>query len=304
MVTADNFLNRVDLNLLKVFKAVHTYRQTTAAANHLGLTQSAVSQSLKRLRDMLGDPLFVPTKAGMEPTQRANELAGPVSDALAAIERAFRNTSDFDAGRAERRFRIGMLDYAVMALAPKLAAAISRRAPGVTVEISHVPQADAIQLLLTDALDLVTGPFPKYPSALEATPLFSDSFVAVSRRNHPALSGRLTKRLFTQLRHVDIPAAYGEAGNLDRVLISEGAVVQKAMQVPTFAGACFVAGESEFLAIVPKRIAEVHQDLCGLAIHRIPVAIPPLEVSALIHRRNSSDAGLQWLLSVLNDVTD
>lgn len=297
--SSENFLQRVDLNLLKVFKAVHVFRQTTAAAGHLGLTQPAVSQALRRLRDLADDPLFVPTKAGMEPTARANELAAPVSDALATIERAFRQTSVFEAAQSRRRFRIGMLDYALMSLGPKLAGAISRRAPGIAIDISYVPQADAAQLLLTDALDLVTGPFPKHASALESTELFSDSFAVIARRGHAALGGGLTRALFAGLPHVDVPAGHGEVGNVDKALQAQGIRLIKAMQVPTFAGACFVAGESDFLAVLPRRFAEAYRELCGLAIYDMPVEIPALNISALVHRRNSADAGLNWLRDVL-----
>lgn len=298
MAPADNFLQSVDLNLLKVFKAVHAFRQTTAAANHLGLTQPAVSQSLKRLRHLVDDPLFVPTKSGMEPTARADELAGPVSDALSTIERAFRQSSVFDPAVSQQRFRIGMLDYAVMVLAPSLAAVISDQAPGVTIEISYVPHADAPQLLLNDELDLVTGPFAKHASSLKATHLFSDSFVVISRRDHAALTGGVSRAAFDALSFADIPATYENVG---KRLLTHGIRPRNAMQVPTFATACFIVGESDLLAIVPGWIARAHQHQCGLAIHDLPVDIDPMEISALIHRRNSGDAGLKWLLGALVD---
>jgi DNA-binding transcriptional LysR family regulator len=297
--SSDNYLHQIDLNLLKIFKAVHVSRQATAAAGNLGLTQPAVSQGLKRLRLLLDDPLFIPTKTGMEPTARANELAGPVIDALSTIERAFRQTSEFQAANSQRRFRIGMLDYSVTLLAPRLAGIISQQAPGVTIEISYVPQAAASQLLLSDALDLVTGPFSNHSSALIATDLVLDRYVVISRRDHAALKGGLTRAILTELPHVSIPAEPGELGNLENSLQAQGVRMQKAVQVPTYAGACFIAGESDFLAILPKRLAEVYQNLCGLAIYDVPVDIPPLQIRALIHRRNSTDAGLKWLIDVL-----
>jgi DNA-binding transcriptional LysR family regulator len=296
MAPSDNFLHRVDLNLLKVFKAVHSFRQTTAAANHLGLTQPAVSQSLKRLRNLVDDPLFVPTKSGMEPTARANELVGPVNDALSTIERAFRQTSDFEAAGSQQQFRIGMLDYAMMILAPSLAAVISEQAPDVTIEISYIPQADASQLLLNDELDLVTGPFPKHASSLKATHLFSDKFVVISTRNHAALTVGVSRATINKLSFVEIPVTYQNVG---KTLEVHGVRPKNAMQVPTFASACYIVGESDFLAIVPEWIAKVHQKQCGLAIHDLPVDIEPMQISALIHRRNSSDGGLKWLLDVL-----
>jgi len=301
MASSDKFLHSIDLNLLKVFRAVHTFRQTTAAANHLGLTQPAVSQGLKRLRHLVDDPLFVPTKSGMEPTARANELAGPVSDALSTIERAFRQRPDFEPANSQQRFRIGMLDYAVMVLAPNLAAVISERAPGVTIEISYVPHADASRLLLNDELDLVTGPFPNPSSSLKATSLFSDRFVVISRRDHTALAGGISRATFNQLSFANIPMTYENVG---KKLQTHGIQLRNAMQVPTFATACFIVGESDFLAIVPEWIAKAHQKQCRLAIHDLPVDIEPMQISALIHRRNSSDGGIKWLLGALVDAAN
>jgi len=293
------FLQRVDLNLLKVFKAVHDLRQTTAAAERLGVSQPAVSQSLKRLRDLVGDPLFVPAHAGVEPTARANELAGPVGEALAAIQRALERPPQFDPATARRRFRIGMLDYGVMVLAPAIAGAISRQAPGVSVEISHVPSDAAARLLLSDEIDLATGPFVRPPAALDCEPLFEDAYVVVARRDHPALAGGLDVETLTRLSYVDIAYDASEGGGMAAALARRGIDIRKAMQAPMFAGACFIAGSSDLAAIVPERLAHAYRDVCSIAVHRPPVALPPLRISALTHRRNSSDAGLRWLRDIL-----
>lgn len=299
MAADTRFLHRVDLNLLKVFKAVHELGQTTAAAEHLGLTQPAVSQGLRRLREFLDDPLFVPTSAGMQPTARANELAGPVSEALAVIQRALERNPDFQPPTARRRFRLGMLDYGVMALAPALAGVISRRAPGVSVDISHVPSDSAPRMLLADQIDLATGPFARTPATLECTPLFSDDYVVIARAGHPALSVGLNAARLSELPHVDVTYDTSEGGGIDAALHAAGIRRRKAMQVPLFAGACFVVGASDFLAIMPRRLAQAHAGICNLAVHDMPVPFPRLEISALVHRRNSGDAGLKWLRDVL-----
>ena len=129
------------------FKAVYELGQTTAAAEYLGLTQPAVSQALRRLRELTGDPLFVPSRSGMLPTPRASELSVPVNSALAAIQRALERNPDFQPATARRRFRLGMLDYGIMVLAPSVAGVISQHAPGIVVDIMHVPSANAHQIL-------------------------------------------------------------------------------------------------------------------------------------------------------------
>lgn len=299
MASPNRLLQRVDLNLLKVFRAVYELGQTTAAADRLGLTQPAVSQALKRLREIVGDPLFVPGNAGMQPTARAMDLAGPIGEALGAIERALLQTPRFDVATARRRFRLGMLDYGVLALAPGVAGEISRHAPGIAVEISHVPSDSAARLLQDEQVDLVTGPFARTPASLERTPLFSDDYVLIARRGHPALRRGAAAALASDAPHVDVAFDTSGGGGIDAALQGIGLHRRKAMQVPLFGGACFIVGASDFLAIVPRRFAEIHAQLCNLQTADMPAGFPKLEICALVHRRNAGDGGLTWLRELL-----
>jgi DNA-binding transcriptional LysR family regulator len=299
MAADTRLLNKVDLNLLKIFRAVYELGQTTAAAEYLGLTQPAVSQALRRLRELTGDPLFVPGRAGMIPTARAQELAGPFGEALAAVKHALESNRDFQPATARRRFRLGMLDYGVMALAPSVAAAISARAPGVSVEIMHVPSNAAQTMLEEDRIDLVTGPFKRSPASFERTLLFADNYVLIARRNHPALCEGLTPAVLSELAYVEVTYDTAEGGGVDGVLLAWDVRRRKAMQVPLFAGACFVAGASDLVAIVPERLAQIYAAISDIEIHQLPQDFPPLDIRALMHRRNGGDAGLRWLCGVL-----
>jgi DNA-binding transcriptional LysR family regulator len=290
---------RLDLNLLKLFKAVYDLRQTTAAADRLGLTQPAVSQGLKRLREHIGDPLFVPTRAGMDPTPRAREMAGPIADALAAIERTLERPPVFEPAAARRRFRLGMLDYGVMVLAPKLATEIAARAPGVNIDIEHVSSGAAAESLEAGRFDLVTGPFRAIPRTMSTTPLFKDRFVVISHRRHPGLAAGLTRKHLITSAYVDVPFEASAKRGIDAVLAAAGASRRKAMTVPTFSGACFVVASSPLLAIVPERIANAHREICDLDIHPMPLRLPMLSISALTHRKQDADSGLVWLRDLL-----
>jgi DNA-binding transcriptional LysR family regulator len=299
MAADTRFLNKVDLNLLKVFKSVYELGQTTAAAEYLGLTQPAVSQALRRLRELTGDPLFVPGRAGMMPTARAEELAAPFGEALAAIQHALESNPDFRPATARRRFRLGMLDYGVMVLAPSVAAAISAKAPGVGVEIMHVPSSAAQAMLEEDRIDIVTGPFKRCPAPFERTMLFTDRYVLIARMGHPALLNGLTPAVLSGLAYVDVTYDTAEGGGVEGALLALGVRRRKAMQVPLFAGACFIASASDFVAVVPERLAQTYAAISDIGIHRLPQDFPLLEISALVHRRNSGDAGLRWLCGVL-----
>lgn len=299
MAADTRFLQRVDLNLLKVFKAVHDLGQTTAAAEYLGLTQPAVSQGLKRLRELVGDPLFVPGNGRMQPTARATELAAPVSEALSGIQRALEHEPQFNPASARRRFRIGMLDYGIMVFATALAEVISHHAPGVSVSIDHVPSDSAARLLIADQIDLATGPFAQTAAVLQCVPLFQDDYTIIARKGHPALKQGAALEQLGSLSHVDVTFDTTTGGGIDAALMKFGVRRNKAMQVPMFAGACFIVGSSDLIAVVPRRLAEINAGICGLEIHSLPQEFPQLRINALTHRRNSADPGLLWLADIL-----
>lgn len=289
----------LDLNLLKVFKAVMELRQTTAAASRLGLTQPAVSQALKRLRDSAGDPLFIAGRNGMEPTQRALDMAGPVNAALAQIAGAFQHAPDFDPRLSKRRFTLGMLDYGVMVFAPQLAGFLSEHAPGVRLDILHMASNAAPEMLEGGSADLATGPFANLPQRFQKTFLFADRFVAIARRKHPALQGGLTKEVFAGLAHLDVGYASEGAGALDHALRANAMERRVAMRVPHFTGAVYAVAASDMISVIPRRVAEAHRQVCDIDLFDIPFAMPPLEIYAAVHQRNTSDAGLRWLVKAL-----
>ena len=298
-MTDDHLLQRVDLNLLKIFGAVYESNQVTAAANRLGLTQSAVSQGLKRLRDLVGDPLFIPSRTGMEPTVRAKELAGPILSSMRTVEQALRRSKEFEAAYAERLFRIGMLDYAIMILAPHLATTLTASAPNIRVEISHVPLGQVVDFLRADQMDLVIGPFSHIYADLDGHSLFAEDLVLAFRSGHPALSKRLTKTGLSKLSYVDVPFDLSGKVGLDDLLTTHGMVRKIVITVPMFAGACHVVGASDVVAIMPRNVVLAHQTTCDLVIQNLPFEMPKLQIHALVHRRNAGDSGIQWLLEAL-----
>ena len=140
-------IGRLDLNLLRVFEALHAERHVTRAGARLGLTQSAVSNALKRLRLVFQDDLFQRTPRGMEPTALARELASPVATALDAVRAALDLNRPFDPARAQETFRIGVSDQAEFVLGPPLVGILGREAPGVTLVFRHADRDVALALL-------------------------------------------------------------------------------------------------------------------------------------------------------------
>ena len=168
-----------DLNLMKAFDALYAERHVTRAGSRIGLSQSAMSGALTRLRELLGDELFVRTPSGMQPTPRAHDLAGPVSDALRLLRSALQADS-FDPATADNTVTLAMSDYAAFVLLPPLMARLSIDAPHINVRVCGMFGRDeAITLLDSGEANLAIG-FPVETSArIISSPLFFESFACV-----------------------------------------------------------------------------------------------------------------------------
>lgn len=299
MPGATTDLRKLDLNLLKVFLAVYDHRRTTLAAERLGITQPAVSQALGRLRNALDDPLFVRSRDRMEPTPLARDLIRPIRDALGTIGSAVARDRAFSAPQARRHFRLGMLDYGVVALAPGIAATLSRDAPEVTVELRHMALDTALDALSADQIDLATGPFEDLPHYFEAAPLFEDDLVVIARRGHPGLRNGLTLEALRSLPHLDISYIAGDRQFAANRWGRLGIGLRRVMSVPHFAAAPWVVAASDLLAITARRPAMAFAEGCDIEIFDMPVPVEPLRIQVVIHRRNAEDPGMRWLLETV-----
>ena len=179
-------LERLDLNLLRVFQAIDAERNVTRAATRLGVTQSAASNALARLRLAFQDDLFQRTPHGMEPTALARELAGPVAAALDAVRSAVELNRPFEPATAREEFVVGVSDYAEFVLAPAAGGLAALGAPGVAVVFRHADREAALALLDQDRAHLALGMFPEPPTRMTRIVLLRDEFVVLMRAGHPA----------------------------------------------------------------------------------------------------------------------
>jgi len=173
----------VDLNLLPVFQVLFEERRVGRAALRLNLSQSAVSHALSRLRDSLGDQLFVRAPGGLVPTSRALALAPMVNEALASLSRAL-SREQYDAGASRTRFRVAIARYVGDVLAPPLIAAALEQSPGCTFEVWN-KEIDALDLLDSRILDYAIGSFPELPSRFRSAVLLRETGVWIAREDHP-----------------------------------------------------------------------------------------------------------------------
>src|SRR5512143_3358639 len=213
----------LDLNLALVLDALLTERSVTRAAKRLGLSQSATSHALARLRDALGDPLVVRTPHGVAPTARAQTMAEPVKTALALLAGALLTKPEFDPRTAQRRFDIAATDYTELLLLPPLVAQLDRRAPRLQVWLRPVA-TDVFTSLQRGEVDLVVGVFSpdEIGPDLRSMVLLQDRLVCMVRNGHPLLRKRLTPARFAAAKHALVSPRGTQGGPVDSALAERG----------------------------------------------------------------------------------
>ena len=308
----------LDLNLLTVFDTLYEQRSVTRAAQRLGLTQSAVSHALRRLRDALGDPLFVRTGRVLQPTVRATNMAGQVREGLARLHGALTPES-FDPAAAQRRFTIAAGSYFCALIVPRLIAMACAQAPGVAIRIVPV-EANLLASLDDGSVDLALGVFERVPARLVAERLFREELVWVAARGSDLAgrvvsAGRLLERRRLQIgmpRPFGMPDTLTQADDLtassvaDTIARRSAGVGQDMGQGMVYDArtAISIVGETDLVALVPRRIVEA--DGVALGVVTLDIAEPPatLDLFQLWHRQADGDPGLAWLRARIASLKD
>lgn len=289
--------NGIDLNLLRVFAAVDAERNVSRAASKIGLTQPAMSNALSRLRRVCDDPLFVRTPSGMEPTALAIEMAGAVHEALAHFERAFGGPGEFDPQRVARRFRLLMSDAGQIVVLPTLMRALSRSAPGITIEAAQIPRELVVESLQNGSADIAISHLSSLRAGIYQEPLFDDSYCCVASAKHPALRGSITAQQFAGAKHVAI--ASGNAETLvERTLSKRRLTREIALIVTQYHIAIEVVRATRLIATVPLRSVRSRSDIQVMA-H--PLSIPKAQIRIFWHKRVHKDPANQWLRKFLRE---
>jgi DNA-binding transcriptional LysR family regulator len=285
-------ITRPDLNLLLALDVLLEERSTTRAAARLGVTQSAVSRMLGRLRDACGDPLLVRTSHGLSPTRRALELAGPLRQSVAELERLLLERPAFDPRRAERHYRIAAIDYAQVILLAPLLAELEAEAPLVEVEIRQ-PSFEAERDLESGALDLLLMPRQPSGPGVVWSALYRDGYSCVVWKDHPCR--RLTKARFAAMAHVLVAPRERPGGVVDVVLAQHRLARRVAVQVPSFLAIPYVLVGTERIATVPTRMATELVRRHPLRTLAPPVDVPGFTMCQGWHEIHRNDPGHRWL---------
>lgn len=305
-------LLRIDVNLLVAFDTLARERSVTRAAERSGVTQSAMSHTLRRLRDMLGDPLLVRGRGGMVLTPRAQALVVPLRAGLRSLARALAEPEPFDPAQAHRCFRIASPDLFDILATPALLQHLQQHAPG--IDLALVPRpADLGQALETGELDLAIEPVlldeqpftrgPALGSELRQRTLFRDSMRCFVRAGHP-LAGRrrISVKAYAELDHLLVSPTGEGAGLVDRYLREQGLSRRIVLRVPHFSSALAILATTDLVLTAPRSLGRspLVDDVVDFAV---PLALPEHAIAMVWHPRYAEDPGHRWFRDTMLQVT-
>jgi DNA-binding transcriptional LysR family regulator len=310
----------LDLNLLRVLDEVLAERSLTKAARNLAMTQPAVSNAMKRLRDVLGDELVHRAGFGVEPTPRALLLWPAVRSALATLQQSL-SPGAFVAAQSDVTFVLAMADATAAELIPGLVATIEREAQGISMRVLPLTTRDPRRMLDEERCDLAVGHFPAVLADLTAQAqsanspitgsvsssatfaherLYDGQYVCVMRRGH-ALARSTSKRnpltldQFCNAHHLLVSFSGRPFGFVDEALASLARKRRIVLTVNQFFTAGRVVANSNLLTVLPRHFVRVADGADELVVRELPFTMPLVHVDALWHHRKTPNAAHQWL---------
>ena len=302
-------IQRVDLNLLVYLDVLLRERNVTQAANQLNLSQPAMSNGLRRLREVFNDPLLVRTSDGMTPTDRALELEPLVRDILSNVDQALQPTAEFNPEEAVRTFRIMASDYAESTLLPPLMAKLRKQAPGISLDIM-TPSDVSFLDVERGKVDLVINRFDSMPQSFHQNTVWIDSFSCLLSADNPLLKD-FTLENYLKAQHVWVsktgmgvgvgvdPEDVQRLGWVDAAIAKLGKKRNITVFTRHYNAAMILAEQNDLVVTLPTLAAQLQHDNPRLVIKTPPMDIPPLELKLAWSPLLQHNPANRWLRQLI-----
>lgn len=288
-----------DPKLLRLLDELYNSASVTRAALALGQSQPTVSIWLARARAQLGDPLFVRTASGMQPTPRMDALIATVREVLAGLQRLAQAHTPFDPSAAQREFRIYMTDASHITLLPVLFSHVRALAPGVRLSAA-LPGEGMAPALQNGQADLAIGFIPGLEAGFYQQALYQQDWVCLCHPRHPQFGAAhsISPQQYANANHTGISGGTG-ASLVGAAMQAAGIRRQVPLDLPGFLGLSAILSNTDLLATLPRNIGETLAQAAGLKVLACPVAIPSFTVKQHWHTRYHQDSANQWLRGVV-----
>jgi DNA-binding transcriptional LysR family regulator len=295
-------ITTTNLNLFVAFDALVTHHSVSRAARHVGITQSAMSHSLRQLRGLFEDPLFLRSSHGIVPTPRARELAQPVREALRLLERSL-SPRVFDPATSTRTFVLLASDYVEFVLLPRLLAHLGKHAPGVRVQMLPWGLHQVPDELARGSADLMIGFYDKVPPHHRERLLFEERYACIVRKGHPVVRRTLTLPLYISLGHIMVSQSAGATSGIDRALAALGHSREVNLRVSHFLNVPTLVASTDLVAALSRRVAEPFAKLLPLRVFEPPLRLRTSRIGMVWHSALGDDPAHRWLREVVTEVS-
>lgn len=306
-------LRSVNLNLLPVLREVLRHRNLTRAAETLNLTQSAISNSLKQLRDHFGDELLVRDGRSMRLTEVGERLVGPIEEAMLAVQRALA-PHRFVPDESQQRFRIATADYVMSILAPPLSKLLESEGPGMSVQMLTARRQSGEDLRV-GRVDMIIMPKRMLYAGLDGgraaegeaviRPLMTESLVVVGHKDDPDLKRALTPQRYLSRAHAGFFLDFDVHASLEQFFLHESDIRQfERILTSSFCTLPLIAATGSALTLLPESMARRAVETLPLKMAACPIEMPPLELIMVWHKRRDDDEALGWLADALKRCAD
>jgi DNA-binding transcriptional LysR family regulator len=284
-----------DLAQVRLLAALAASLNLTAAAKHVGLSQSAASHAIARLRTAVDDPLFVRAAGGIRLTPFGERLGAAAQRAMEALHVGFAVNPSFDPQTTTRAFNLYLSEIGQIIFLPRLLEFMSREAPGASLRARPIPLDRPDLAMASSDIDLAVGFFTNLTSGFHQSFLFRERYVCVVRANHPDFRDGMRLEAFVAAQHA-LADSSGMAHELiERTLAKHKIRRNVKIRVPEFLVLPLVISSSDLLVIMPNRIAEEFSKLMPIKILPLPVPIPAYDIRLFWHDRHHNDPANRWL---------
>jgi DNA-binding transcriptional LysR family regulator len=291
-----------DAGLLKTVEALLRAGKLNRVADLVAMSAPIAAFALAKLRETIGDPLLIPTAAGVELTERAKRLAAPARELLERIQEILPRPELFDPAFCDTTFRVSAVDYAAAVIGPKLAAAFAERAPRARLELQAFDAASVRGALASGEIDLAIAATLRPAAKLFVERLFSERFRCVARKHHPRVAKRLTARDYANEAHVLVRGPESRATKADPSLADPGEKRRAGVVVPHLLLVPEIVAHSDLIATLPERLAKLYEP--RLQVLPAPLKLATFALSQAWHERNDEDPAQQWFRGVVAEVAN
>jgi len=295
-------LSQVDLNLFVVLEAIYREGNITRAGYQLNLTQPAISHALKRLRDLLEDPLFVRQGAHMMPTPFTRNMIDQVRQALQILEVNLVQTHNFVPEHTRRNFHLSLWEYLETLILPSLLGRLAHAAPGMSITTSRVKRRDLETELASGSVDLAVEIPMTTGDRIRQKWLWKEPYVVVARQGHPGIGNKLDLETYLKHRHIQVSSRRLGASLIDVELSRRGLRRHVFLRTPHTFAACMVVNKTDMLLTLPERQAQLLNPSVGNRVHPFPLHAPRLEAHLYWHESVENDPANRWLREEIENI--